>query len=153
MRAIRSGCARPALSTLPFARPPLHDTLRHPAGRPASARQIGGGIYNEWGHQQPPEGIFHPTNTTVCFNTVPAPYTQYDNCISVSEDARGTMHYDNCTGLNPCPAAPLYVCNTDFLCEVAAPGQPGAESLAQCNATCHRGSSHPPEVQPLAPAA
>ena len=130
VRAIRSGCARPALCPLPFAHPPLHDT---PAAAPP-ARQIGGGIYNERGQQQPPEGVFHPTNTTVCFNTVPAPYTQYDNCISVSDDERAT----NCTGLNPCPAAPLYVCNTDFLCEVAAPGQPGAESLALCNATCHR---------------
>ena len=37
--------------------------------------------------------------------------------------------------------SPMYVCNTDFLCEVAAPGQPGAESLAQCNATCR-----PPEA-------
>ena len=61
-------------------------------------------------------------------------------------------HTGPCGGLNRCPseptnvcspAAPLYVCNTDFLCQVAAPGQAGAESLAQCNATCH-----PPPAQP-----
>jgi hypothetical protein len=81
----------------------------------------GGGIYNRG-------ATMHPTNTTVCFN-------RDDQCDT--DDGRGIVT-PGCPGLNPCPAAKLYVCNTDFLCEVAAPGQPGAESLAQCNATCHR---------------
>jgi hypothetical protein len=88
-------------------------------------RQPGGGLRNE------DFATFRPTNVTICFN---AP----DQC----EDYVNTpvpAHTTPCTEqLNPCPAAQMYVCNTDFLCEVAAPGQPGAESLAQCNATCHR---------------
>ena len=76
-----------------------------------------------------PGSTMRPTNTTVCFNTP-------DDC---DDDDAGRGHEKPCTEpLNPCPAAQMYVCNTDFLCEVAAPGQPGAESLAQCNATCHR---------------
>jgi hypothetical protein len=82
----------------------------------------GGGMYNRG------TTIMHATNTTVCYNTP-------DQCDT--DDGHGVVT-PGCPGLNPCPASELYVCNTDFLCEVAAPGQPGAESLTQCNATCHR---------------
>ena len=88
-------------------------------------RQPGGGLRNE------DFATFSPTNVTICFN---APDQCEDYSVYSPEP-----HVKPCTEqLNPCPSAPLYVCNTDFLCEVAAPGQPGAESLAQCNATCHR---------------
>jgi len=81
----------------------------------------GGGMYNRG-------ATMHATNTTVCYNTP-------DQC---DTDTGHGVVTPGCPGLNTCPASKLYVCNTDFLCEVAAPGQPGAESLAQCNATCHR---------------
>jgi hypothetical protein len=45
------------------------------------------------------------------------------------------------TSAAACPSARRYTCNTDFLCQLAAPGQSG-ESFAQCNATCHPPRRH-----------
>ena len=99
-----------------------------------NASELGGGVCNAI------ESSFSARNTSICFNRAPG---QDHDCVLI--DLYG--HAGPCGGLNRCPsestnicspAAPLYVCNTDFLCEVAAPGQAGAESLAQCNATCHR---------------
>jgi hypothetical protein len=101
-----------------------------------NASELGGGVCNDIGSS------FSARNTSICFNRA---HGQEDDCDLI------IGHIGPCGGLNRCPAeptnvcspvAPLYVCNTDFLCQVAAPGQAGAESLAQCNAC------HPPPAQP-----